>query len=734
MSAGEASIGRMVSIADRLAALALAPPGAWSITFLDSNGQIAECRTSPELQARVATVAGFLERETAPGEPVLLVLQPCIDFLIAFLACQWAGRLAVPINPPRRHRLIERLQAVAADSGARVALTGGGVADTVGLWQAESPVLAAIRWQDLALIPDDPAGAIPRRPVDLEATCFIQYTSGSTALPKGVEVSHRNLITDMARMEAAWGLGPASTMVTWLPVFHDLGLIFGLLQPLFSGCPVVQLAPNSFLQRPALWLQAISRFRGTHTAAPSFAYDLCNRRIPAVQRQGLDLSSLVMAMNAAEPIDPEVMNAFVDIFGPHGFRRSTFAPAYGLAESTLAVTANPTGVEPLIFHLDPVALEQGRVVEAPRTAAKRRVLAGCGAPLPDVPIAIVDPQTQRRQPPGEVGEIWVGGPTIARGYWRRPDESAATFGVRINGEDEPRGYLRTGDLGAMIGDELCVTGRIKDLIILSGANHYPQDIERVAQAAHPAMRVGNGAAFGMSNEHGAEQVVLVQELERTQRRADPEPLFRAISKSVWQELEVQLSHIVLVEPGGVLRTSSGKIQRAANQRAWRAGELPVIAEWRSAARARGEAVDPAPGTVRRTDDPTALTRWLRRWLAARLALAETEIAPDRGFGELGLASIDAVELAGALAEHCGRTLPETVAFDFPTVRAIVEHLCGSQPQSTPTPLAPPSPAVGHGADLEELLAMIEGGSGGVGSGSAHEPLAASVEAATRPDH
>lgn len=725
----------MASVAERLEAHASAPGDAWSITFLDSKGEVAERRTASELKARVATVAGFLEQATAPGEPVLLVFQPCIDFLAAFLACQWAGRLAVPINPPRRHRLIERLQAVATDSGARVALTGGGVADTARLWQAESPVLAAIRWQDLALVSNNLAAAIPRRPVDLEATCFIQYTSGSTALPKGVEVSHRNLIADMARMEAAWKITPASTMVTWLPAFHDLGLIYGLLQPLFSGCPVVQMAPNSFLQRPALWLEAISRFKGSHTAAPSFAYDLCSRRIPPDQRRDLDLSSLVMAMNAAEPIDPDVIDSFVETFAPQGLRRAAFAPAYGLAESTLAVTANPTGAEPVIFHLDAAALEQGRIVEGAPTAAKRRVLVGCGRPLPDVPIAIVDPETQRRRPAGEVGEIWVGGPTIARGYWRRPEETAETFGVRIEGEDEPRGYLRTGDLGAMIGDELCVTGRIKDLIILSGANHYPQDIERVAQAAHPALRVGNGAAFGLSNEQGVEQVVLVQELERTQRRADPAPLFSAISNAVWQELEVQLSHIVLVEPGGVLRTSSGKIQRAANKRAWQAGELPVVADWRSAtvARAQAKAADPAAAATIAADDPAALTRWLRQWLAAKLGLAEDEITSDRGFGELGLASIDAVALAAELGAQCGRDLPETFAFDFPTVRAIVGHLCGTQPQAPQSPATPPPPAAaGHGSDLEELLALIEGGSGD--SGSAHEPVAATVEAPTRSDH
>jgi acyl-CoA synthetase (AMP-forming)/AMP-acid ligase II len=257
------------TIATRLAALAGASDSRWSITFLDSRGAVFERCGPAELAARAAAVAGFLERESVPGAPVLLVFQPCIDFLVAFLACQWSGRLAVPINPPRRHRLIQRLQAVAADSGAAVALTGGGVAEQSALWRADSAVLGAIRWQDVGDIDTDPAQAAPLRDVDPDATCFIQYTSGSTALPKGVEVSHANLMADMARMQDAWGLSPSSTMITWLPAFHDLGLIFGLLQTLFTGCPVVQMAPNSFLQRPVLWLEAISRFRGTHTAAPS---------------------------------------------------------------------------------------------------------------------------------------------------------------------------------------------------------------------------------------------------------------------------------------------------------------------------------------------------------------------------------------------------------------------------------------------------------------------------------
>lgn len=690
------------TIATRLAALAAAPDSRWSITFLDSQGAVAERFGPAELAARAAVVAGFLERESAPGAPVLLVFQPCVDFLVAFLACQWSGRLAVPINPPRRHRLIQRLQAVAADSGAAVALTGGGVGEMAAHWRAEGGVLGALHWQDIGGLAAASAAAAPLREIDPAATCFIQYTSGSTALPKGVEVSHANLMADMARMEAAWQLSPASVMVSWLPAFHDLGLIYGLLQTLFSGCPVVQMAPNSFLQRPVLWLEAISRFGGTHTAAPNFAYDLCNRRIAPEQRAGLELSSLTMAMNAAEPIDPQVMDAFVANFGPHGFTREAFAPAYGLAESTLAVTASPVGLAPRVFALDPAALEAGRIAPA-GAGARSSVIAGCGTPLADIPIAIVDPETGRRQPEDRVGEIWVGGPTIARGYWRRPEESAETFGVRIAGEDDQIGYLRTGDLGALIGDELCVTGRIKDLIILSGANHYPQDIERVAQAAHAALRAGSGAAFGTAGEGGGEQVVLVQELERTQRRVEPEQVFSAISTAVWQALELQVSHIVLVEPGAVLRTSSGKIQRGANRQAWRDGALPVIAQWE-----RAHVAVPAPAPLA-AEAPAQLSQWLGEWLAQRLGLSAAQVSVDRGVGELGLTSLDAAELAGALGARCGRQLPETFAFDYPTITAMVGHLCGPAPAETPParPVAAAAPPA-TGGDLEELLSMIEG--------------------------
>ncbi len=713
----------------------------WSLTFLDSQGREQCCWRASDLAAKARAIAARLERETAPGEPVLLVFQPGVDFLAGFMGCLWSGRLATPINPPRRNRLIERLVAVATDSGARVALTAADLLGAVDEWRHSSERLGDLRWIAVETLPEEPDLAPAATAADDIA--FIQYTSGSTALPKGVMVSHANLIEDMARMEAVWGLDSRATMVSWLPAFHDLGLIFGLLQPLYSGCAAVQMAPNTFLQKPALWLSAVSRYGGTHSAAPSFAYDLCCRRIASEDR--VDLSSLVMTMNAAEPINPAVMDRFTEEFQPFGFRREAFAPAYGLAESTLAVTANRTGAAPVVRCFDVDALKAGRVVVLADGAAAGRAMPGSGRPLAGVPIAIVDPETRRRCRPDRIGEIWVGGPTVARGYWRRPEETGATFGATIDGEDSAGPFLRTGDLGTLLDGELFVTGRIKDLIILGGTNFYPHDIERVAQHAHDALRRDNGAAFSIvdDSDGGREQVVLVQELERTRRADDPAPIFQAIVEAVWQSLELAVSRIVLVSPGTVLRTSSGKIQRLANRRAYLDGALSVIAQWQGQT---APALRPVPASerdpIRSDHDPaaiaaaakrgarparaerlehfstwsenaltveaTALAVWLTGWLADRLNLPAATLDADRGFAEMGLDSIGSTELAFALGDRIGADLPETIAYDYPTIARLVAHVAALG-RPAPPPVAPvPAPAR-PGTDLDDLLTAIERG-------------------------
>ncbi len=653
----------------------------WWFTFLDSQGQ-PQCRwNAADLASRARAIAARLMRDTQPGEPVLLVFHAGPDFLAAFMACLWSGRLATPINPPRRNRLIERLVAVATDSGARVALTSEALLSATDEWRGSNARLAALSWVAVDGLPDQPD--LQPAAIRADDTAFLQYTSGSTAMPKGVRVSHGNLLHDLQRMGAVWGIAEHSVMISWLPAFHDLGLIFGLLQPLYSGCGSVQMAPNTFLQKPLLWLQAMSQFRGTHSAAPSFAYDLCSRRIAPQDRAGLDLSSMVMTMNAAEPINPAVMDQFVNEFAPYGFRPETFAPAYGLAESTLAVTGNPVGHPPVLRHFDGVALAAGRMVANSPEAPAARVMPGSGQALPDVPIAIVDPETLRRCPSDHIGEVWVGGPTIATGYWQRPEESAAAFGANIDGEPQAGGFLRTGDLGAMVDGELFITGRIKDLIILAGANFYPQDIEWVAQRSHDALRRDNGAAFYLEADgsgKGREQVVLVQEMERSRRGEATEPVFEAIAQAVWQQLEISLSRIVLVPPGTVLRTSSGKIQRMANKRAYLAGELPEIAQWEAQLPGQADTA-PAQGDAGKGMESHALRAWLAQWLSDRLGLASDSLRADCGFAELGLDSLASTELAFALGERLGVPVPETVAYDYPTLARLAAHFASDGVQA-----------------------------------------------------
>ena len=668
-----------------------APGERWELTFIEGDRDGRRINAQ-DFAARVGGVAGMLRAVTAPGEPVLLLYPPGIAFLVGFMACLAAGRVAVPVNPPRRNRLIERVDGIVADTGARIALTTAAMLADQAWWRAEDGALARLDWRETDRIAPDP---LTVEPVGAEDVAFIQYTSGSTSAPRGVVVTHGNLIAVMQRMGAAWHIGPDSVMVTWLPAFHDLGLIFGLLQPLFSGCATVAMVPARFLQTPARWLEAITRYRGTHTAAPSFAYEACVRRITETERAGLDLSSLRMAMNAAEPIDPSVMAAFAERFAPCGYKASVSCPAYGLAESTLAITANPADAPAVVMAVDARALETSdRAVPL----AGGRELVGSGRALPDIDIRIVDPQARRALEDGAVGEIWARGPAIARGYWGNPGATGEVFGARLAG-DGGAAWLRTGDLGFLREGELFVTGRLKDVIIIRGANHYPQDIERLACRSHPALRPECTAAFALPARPGApEGLAIVQEIERVHRRAAPGPVFAAIRDAVWSGCDLLPDAIVLIEPGSVPRTSSGKIRRRATREAFLEGSLRAIAAWQRPGVADG-APRPAEGGLR---------GWLLAWLAERCGVPQGRIDADASFAAAGLDSLGAAELAAAIGALVGRAVSPAAVFDHPTPNRLLRHL-GGAPAEAPRPparadLSCPQPRAGR--DVEELLDLI----------------------------
>ena len=398
---------------------------------------------------------------------------------------------------------------------------------------------------------------------------FLQYTSGSTSEPKGVAVSHANLLANLEMIRCALGNTKQSTYVNWVPLYHDMGLILNALQTLYVGSLCVLMAPNAFTQRPLNWLRAIHDYRAEVGCSPNFGYDHCVSRYRADQMEGIDLSCWKVALNGAEPVHAETIDRFIETFAGHGFQAGAVFPAYGMAEATLLISGGRRGAGQVTRTVSSAGLHSHSVT-APDDAADAQLLVGCGRALVNERIAIVDPDHRTRLPPDQVGEIWVNGPNVARAYWRNPEATQAALNAGIAGEDDGARWLRTGDLGFLDEDgELFVTGRIKDLIIVRGINHYPQDIERTVQSAHPAFRANCGAAFAVSDERGEETLVIVQEIERTERnRIDAAEMKGLIRENVTDQHELFARHIVLIRPGTLPKTTSGKIQRSLARKLW----------------------------------------------------------------------------------------------------------------------------------------------------------------------
>ncbi|HST63385.1 MAG TPA: AMP-binding protein, partial [Longimicrobium sp.] len=433
--------------------------------------------------------------------------------------------------------------------------------------------LAGLRWMATKDVPADEAAGWRDPEVSGDTLAFLQYTSGSTAAPKGVMVSHGNLLHNFAVIEGFTGYTPATRSVIWLPPYHDMGLIGGILQPLYTGYWAALFSPVAFIQRPARWLEAISRYGATSSGGPNFAYELCVHAVRPEERAGLDLSRWEIAFNGAEPVRAETLRAFAEAFAPNGFRSQAFFACYGLAEATLMVTGSDPAELPVERAVDAEALGEGTVLEAEPEGRYR--LVGSGRSAPSQRVIIVDPATLRECAPDRVGEVWVAGASVASGYWGRPEATAETFGAYEAGTGEGP-FLRTGDLGFLDGGELFITGRLKDLIVIRGRNHYPQDIEMTAARSHEGLRAGSGAAFSV-DDGGEERLVVVQEVSRQAAAGlDVEEVAAAIRRAVASEHGVQVHAVVVARTGGVPKTTSGKVQRRACRAAFLAGDLPLV--------------------------------------------------------------------------------------------------------------------------------------------------------------
>lgn len=526
--------------------------------------------TYQRLLQEAKAISAKLQSLVLPGERVLLIYPSGLEFVTGFFGCLLAGVVAIPVNSPKKNQKMARLTSIIENSQASVILSTQSQLDTLKT-QLEQTDLTYLATDTLTNQSSD-----DWQPTQIkgDTLAFLQYTSGSTGNPKGVMVNHQNLLETLRDLDLGWDHDENSRMVTWLPTFHDMGLIYGMLLPLYKGFPCYMMSSVAFLQRPICWLKAISDYGATHTAAPNFAYARCVDKITDDQLHDLDLAKWQVALNGAETIRHEILSKFAQKFAACGFNFSTFCPGYGLAEATLKVTAIRRNQSFEVCRVEKEALSRNQIVIT-EEVENSQLLVSCGQTEIETEIAIVNPHTCERCQSYEVGEIWVKGKSVAQGYWQRPEATEHTFKAVIADTLESP-YLRTGDLGFLHQGQLYVTGRLKDMIIIRGGNYYPQDIEQSVEQSHPDLRSNCTAAFGIEIE-GEERLVIVQEVERTSiRHFNQQEVMEAIRRSVFQDHELQAYAIALIKPASIPKTSSGKIQRHACRDQFLKNQLKLI--------------------------------------------------------------------------------------------------------------------------------------------------------------
>ncbi|MCY1057570.1 non-ribosomal peptide synthetase/type I polyketide synthase [Nannocystis sp. SCPEA4] len=697
--------------------------------------------TLADLSQQARAIAVALAERLPAGARVLLPHPPGFEFAAALLGCMCAGMVGVPVPPPepgRRGPALRRLLAICRDADVAAVLTVVPIAAVADDLRAALPGVHWFLADDLDLALADRWSPPPG--LDARTVAYLQYTSGSTADPKGVVVDHGNLLHNCAALNDVYALDPASVMVYWVPTYHDLGLVYGVALPLFIGFTAVSLAPAAFLARPIRWLRAIDRWRGTHSVAPNFGYELVVARTRPDERAGLDLSCWRHALNGAEPIRAAAEAAFLAAFVPHGLPADALSHSYGMSEATAELTAEPPSRRGVFLELDAAALERGRVVplalhrSVPNDIQEKpvskdtvtRTVAGCGVPTGDTTLQIVDPDTCRPCPPGQVGEVWIRGASVARGYWRADDATRRTFGGRLDGDASSTDHLRSGDLGFVHDGQLFITGRRKDLIILRGENHYPQDLEWAIQGRHPAIRPSGAVAFGLAGHdtgrEGDERLVLVTEVY-PDRIGGLEHLFAVLRDAVG-EYGLALACAVLCPPGAVPKTSSGKVQRGPTKALFLAGTLPQLARWDLADLADLTVDDDLRDRLHHADlaaREQLLRDYLARLVALRIGVPTTSL-PDLPLARLGLDSLAGVEIAERLSVQLGHPVERGQILDGRTIADLARDLAATpaEPPLQPSPADRHAPFPLHGIQQAYWVGRAGGALGGIACHTYHE--------------
>jgi acyl transferase domain-containing protein/acyl-CoA synthetase (AMP-forming)/AMP-acid ligase II/NAD(P)-dependent dehydrogenase (short-subunit alcohol dehydrogenase family)/acyl carrier protein len=682
-------------------------PDQVALVFLADGEAEAERLTYRELDRRARVFAKYLQAENLSGQCVLLMLPSGVPYVVAFLGCLYAQAIPVPAYPPTSSMHAERVARIVEDCNAKgVVLANSHAMDSIlSKFTQLAPERLPCAYLVMEGLPDKDSALWVEPALARTTLAYLQYTSGSTGTPRGVMVAHGNLVEHARHLQAGWQQDHTDIFVTWLPLFHDLGLIGGVIQPLYLGATTIIIPPAVFMQKPRCWLSAISRYHATTTHAPNFAYELCASALQDEQLKSLDLSSWHVALNGAEPVRADTLAKFADKFAPFGFRAATMNPAYGLAEATLTVSYHRKLSHYKVREVDAEALERNRFVPATSAVGKTRSLVSCGKTWLDISVAIVDPQSGQVCNAGEVGEIWVHGPTVPSGYWKRPEETARTFQAYLPDGAGP--FLRTGDLGVLHEGELYVTGRLKDLMIFRGQNHYPQDIEHTVVQAHASLESGHGAAFSVDVD-GEERLVVVQEVRRTERRKiNGNEVVQAIRAAIADKHGLRVYAVLLLKPASVPITSSGKIQRQGCRRSYREKLLEPLYAWQEGASA-------ATGVVRHE----TVVAWLVEKMSQKKHIPEEQVYRDAPFSSFGLDSLEIVALTGELAQWLKVPVEPMALYDYPTINLLAHFLSGADvntEHSTQRKAAEPIAIVGMacrfpGANsVEEFWQLLESG-------------------------
>ncbi len=630
--------------------------------FLEDGVHEKQRITFKELSDKAKSIASVLQSKGNKGDRVLLIFPNGIDFIISLFGVFYAGMIGVPAYAPRKNRNNSRFESVVGDCGAKILLTNQQINKDLQKNFMDEPYLSekeimvfedissSSKWTDPVLNPEDLA--------------ILQYTSGSTGTPNGVMVSHQNIIHNLEIINQGFGHDENSMGTNWLPNFHDMGLIGALLQPVYAGFCNVIIPPGEFIRNPANWLRAISRYKTTTAGGPNFTFDYCIDKISDEEKEDIDLSSLKVLFCGAEPIQPKTLKSFAENFGSSAFSEKQFYPCYGLAEYSLMVTGGKNSDKPIYFEADTGKLEIG-LIEPASDPEESTCFVACGYPWLGTTVAIVNPETKEFNKGNEIGEIWVKGNSRTQGYWNNPEETEYTFNAYIHDNNDGP-YLRTGDLGFIHDGQLYVTGRIKDLIIIRGLNHYPQDIEKTAEAAHEALQPNASAAFSIiaANE---ERLVLVHEIKRTHLRDyDAEEIYDAIRLSVSYEHQVLPYSILLIRTGSIPKTSSGKIQRLASKKAYRNDELIILDKWVL------KLQENVPFGLKYYSS-TELKSWLTNWLASKKGIEPASIDPDKPIAAYGLDSILAINLEKDVNETFGISWPIESFLQENTINSLVKE-------------------------------------------------------------